>query len=124
MIKHSDGGHPLLREVQEELTRQYPYLKIETQAIPIPGIRRTVERPISPDKTSGDKDTRDWLKADLGIYDSTTVRELEDMIAARFGVTAQVFRRSGKFWIETQMTRSWSLKQQNDLGRDLSTGFR
>ena len=124
MIKHSNGGHHILREVQEEFTRRYPYLKIESQAIPIPGLRRTASGPVFQGKSSDREASDDWLREELGISDTTTVEEVEDAITGLFGVAVQVFRRGGKFWIETRMTRNWSLKQQNDLGRDLSTGLR
>ncbi len=123
MIKHSKDGHPILREVQEEFTRSYPYLKIETPAIQISGLRRTSVYPVLPEKGSGDETTGDWLKQELGLSDTMTVQELEEAIAALFGVSVQVFRRSGKFWIETRMTRAWTLKQQNDHGRALATGL-
>jgi len=122
MIKHSNGGHPLLREVQEEITRRYPYLKIEMPVIQIPGMRRTADSPIFPEKASGDESTGDWLDHQLRLSDTMTVQELEEAIAALFGVSVQVFRRSGKFWIETRMTRAWTLKQQNDHGRALDGG--
>lgn len=123
MIKHSNGGHPLLREVQEELTRRYPYLKIETPVIQIPGLRRTADVPVFPKKASGDESIGDWLDQKLRLSDTMTVQELEEAIAALFGVSVQVFRRSGKFWIETRMTRAWTLKQQDDHGRALTSGL-
>jgi hypothetical protein len=122
MMKHLDGKLPLLREVQEELTRRYPYLKVQTPAIQIPGLRRTLDSSASPERVSGDEATGNWLDQELGLSNAMTVQELEEAIAAWFGVSVQVFRRSGKFWIETRMTRSWTLKQQNDHGRFLATG--
>ncbi len=127
MIKHSDGRRHQLGEVREEFTRRYSYLKIETQPIGAKGMRRTADSRVLPEKVSDDnsddKPTDDWLKQELGISDTMTVRELEDAVAERFGVQVQVFRRSGKFWIETRMTRDWTLKQQDDQGRDLAAGL-
>lgn len=122
MIKHSNEGPPLLREVKEEFTRRYPYLKIESPGIQRPGLRRTADGSVLPVKAAGDGVSGDWLEQELRISDTMTVRELEDAIVALLGVGVQVFRRSGKFWIETRMTRHWTLKQQNDQGRDLSRG--
>jgi hypothetical protein len=123
MIKHPDGRHPLFREVQEELTRRYPYLKIETPTVQIPGMRRTTDGQASPEKASGDVAAGDWLDQKLGLSDTMTVQELEEGIIALFGVSVQVFRRSGKFWIETRMTRAWTLKRQDDHGRALTSGL-
>ncbi|HLI93920.1 MAG TPA: hypothetical protein VKU83_09930, partial [Puia sp.] len=57
----------------------------------------------------------------IGISDSMTVQDLEQAMAAYFNAPVLVCRKSGRNWIETRMTRRWTLKQQNDLGRDLST---
>ena len=124
MIKHSNDGHPPLREVQEELTLRYPYLKIETPVIQIPGLRRTAVSPVFSEKAPSDKATDDWLKQELGLSDTMTVQDLEGAIAALFGVSMQVFRRHGKFWIETRMTREWTLKHQNDHGLALDAGVK
>jgi hypothetical protein len=37
-----------------------------------------------------------------------------------FNLSVQVFRKSAGTWIETSVTDDWTLKQQNDEGKDLS----
>jgi hypothetical protein len=54
------------------------------------------------------------------LSDATTVRELEAIFKARFGLNAQVLRKSGNLWMEVSMTRNWSLGQQNEHGREIS----
>ncbi|MEI9910895.1 MAG: hypothetical protein WDO71_15215 [Bacteroidota bacterium] len=49
-----------------------------------------------------------------------TVGQLEDIFQKQFGLQVQVSRRSGTLWLETTMTDNWTLKQQNDHGRELS----
>ena len=48
------------------------------------------------------------------------VSELENQFAEKFKLSAQIFRKSGKIWIETTFTDSWSLKKQNQEGMELS----
>jgi len=38
----------------------------------------------------------------------------------RFGLAAQVFRKSGRVWLETIRTDNWTLNDQNKHGRELS----
>jgi hypothetical protein len=64
----------------------------------------------------------DIRKDDLLIEDSMSVAELEKAFKDKFGLLTQVFRRSGNIWLETTITDRWSLKQQNDLGREITTG--
>jgi len=50
-----------------------------------------------------------------------TVAELEKMITEKYGMNVQVVRRSGNIWLETTMTDDWTLQQQNDHGREITT---
>jgi len=50
------------------------------------------------------------------------VIDLEKMFKNRFNLSAQVFRKSGNLWLETTMTDNWTLLQQNNHGREISTG--
>jgi hypothetical protein len=52
-----------------------------------------------------------------------TVSELESLLLQLFGLPVQVYRKSGNFWMETRMTRDWTLKQQNEHGKDIASGF-
>lgn len=59
-------------------------------------------------------------EGDLSVFDSMTVGQLEKSFLEKFGMLVQVSRKSGSVWLETTMTDSWTLKQQNDHGRELS----
>ena len=52
-----------------------------------------------------------------------SVTELETMFRENFGLYVQVFRRSGKLWLETTATDSWTLTVQNDQGKELSDSY-
>ncbi len=55
-----------------------------------------------------------FLKEDMKVC------ELEDLFKNHFGLNVQVFRKSGRSWIETTLTDDWTLLQQNEEGRELS----
>jgi len=57
---------------------------------------------------------------ELELNDEMTVGELENSFLEKFWLNVQVSRRSGNLWLETTMTDKWTLKQQNDHGRELS----
>jgi hypothetical protein len=59
-------------------------------------------------------------EGELLIFDSMTVGQLEKAFLEKFGMLVQVSRKSGSVWLETTMTDRWTLKQQNDHGRELS----
>ena len=56
----------------------------------------------------------------LVMNEQMAVNELEEQFVSKFGLSAQVFRKSGNVWLETSATDSWSLRQQNDEGAELS----
>ena len=55
----------------------------------------------------------------IAVDEDTTVTELESLFKEHFDLNVQVFRKSGKSWIETTVTDKWTLKKQNDQGREL-----
>lgn len=57
---------------------------------------------------------------DVTFDENTTVNELEDLFKEKFGLNVQVFRKSGTSWIETTVTDNWTLKKQNEQGKELS----
>jgi hypothetical protein len=57
----------------------------------------------------------------LKLNERMTVGELEKLFREQFGANVQVSRKSGTIWLETTMTDGWTLGQQNEHGRELST---
>ena len=58
---------------------------------------------------------------EIVINEEMRVKELENMFQQKFAISAQVFRKSGNLWLETTMTDNWTLQQQNNHGREIST---
>ncbi len=59
----------------------------------------------------------------IEFHDTTSVQDLEQLIWDAFGLSVQVFRKSGNLWLETTVTDQWSLAYQNEQGRELSAHF-
>jgi len=57
----------------------------------------------------------------IEIAEKMKVKELEKIFKDQFNLAMQVFRKSGNIWLETTMTDDWTLQQQNDHGREIST---
>lgn len=115
MRSHVD--RQFVREVEKEFNRNYPFLKIEFA-------KNGGGQPGTPAFEGPDEDilqarAKHLLANDLQMNDGMKVSELEAALQTVFGYPVQVLRKSGNFWIGTRMTRDWSLKQQNDHGREL-----
>ncbi|MBP6417305.1 MAG: hypothetical protein KA330_12680 [Chitinophagaceae bacterium] len=112
----------LISDIQKEFNKAFPFLKIEffnnksfsrtefsAQQI-IAANRRIV-------------DTQLAIKdGDIQINEEMKVIELEKLFKDKFKLAVQVFRKSGNLWLETTMTDNWTLAQQNNHGREISTG--
>jgi hypothetical protein len=48
------------------------------------------------------------------------VIELEAMFTNYYALKTQVFRKSGKIWLETTVTDAWTLEEQNSQGETIT----
>src|SRR5215212_4998684 len=104
-----------IADVQREFNSAYPFLKIEFYKNIEQGFSRRQLNHSSTIQSAGVKH-----EGHLEIMDSMTVGQLENTFKNRFGLNAQVSRKSGILWLETTISDAWTLKQQNDHGRELS----
>jgi hypothetical protein len=106
--------------VQADFNRFFPYLKIEFFKAPHQ-IGEGSAKNLLYDNTRYLKDCRvRHNQGEIELKDSMTVNELEEVFLHQFGLSAQVFRKSGNVWLETSATDNWTLRQQNDEGAELS----
>ncbi len=105
--------------IQEEFNRAFPYLKIEFFKH---GHRSGEGSPLD-DMIPADTNIGSWRtkhgEADFHIDGNMTVEQVEKAMEEKFGIAAQIFRLSGKVWLETTVTDSWTLAEQNDTGKEM-----
>jgi glycerol-3-phosphate O-acyltransferase len=115
-------GERLISEVQRDFTNTYPYLKIEFfRNGSIQQHQCTAQQKLAQHFKLKDSWNYKKDKGTLHVRDSMTVQELENAFMDEFGLTAQVFRKSGNIWLETTITDNWTLKQQSDHGKEISS---
>jgi hypothetical protein len=123
IMQLSIQGERLIADVQLDFTNAYPFLKIEFFRN---GLKRQTRyhANLKIGNHARLKDAWNWKKdsGQVSLGDSITVLELEEALMDEFGLSVQVFRKSGNVWLETTMTDNWTLKQQNDHGREISRG--
>ena len=112
----------LISEIQKEFNDQFPFLKIEFFRSTTPRLSKwNAANRISPTLEIS-KCQLQKKEGELHFLDETKVEELENVFQKEFNLNVQVFRRSGNIWLETTMTDKWTLKQQNDHGREITIG--
>lgn len=121
MKKITIGGNKQIAALQQEFNEAFPYLKIEffnrEHARKGGSARQDM---LSPDTVLGQLQ-KVRAKGSILLKDSMTVSELEELFKDHFGLSVQVFRKSGRSWIETTVTDDWTLKDQNAEGQELSS---
>lgn len=104
-------------EIKQVFNSQFPYLKIEFFKKKHKVIQGSLKKDVITD---------DFIiqssKSDNAIMfgEDTLVSDLENQFQENLKLSAQIFRKSGKTWLETTFTDSWSLKKQNQEGMELS----
>lgn len=120
-MKIAINDHRKIFAIQEEFNNLFPYLKLEFFAKPHtkggPSPKTFIKH---SSETLGECRTT-HESGDLSINPEMTVSDLEQRFADAYGLSVQVFRKSGKSWLETTVTDSWTLEEQNKQGEDLSS---
>lgn len=107
-----------ISDIQKLFEKEFPYLKIEffTQK------HQSYEG--SPKSQMVDKNTLISKLTDksgqIEIHENMTVNEVEKLFEDMFGLHVQVFRKSGRTYLETSVTDNWTLKKQNEVGKEIS----
>jgi hypothetical protein len=110
-----------IREIQEEFNQLFPYLKLEFfSKLHKPGAPSSRKQMKVNTKTIGECRTVN-KKGSLKITPEMTVNQLEQNFAKNYGLSVQIFRKSGKIWLETTATDGWTLQEQNTQGEELSS---
>lgn len=105
--------------VQKEFADAFPYLRLEFFAKPHMFGAGSARRDMLDHKTKL-KECRLKAEGNMIIRPEMTVSDLEKHFKEKYRLFVQVFRRSGKLWLETTATDKWTLKYQNEQGQELS----
>lgn len=121
-MKIDINDHRKLFAIQEDFSGMFPYLKLEFFSKPHKAGGASPKKLIKePSKTIGECRVI-HNKGTITITPQMTVEELEQSFGDVYGLSVQVFRKSGKVWLETTVTDSWTLEKQNNQGANLSSG--
>ena len=106
--------------VQQEFSGLFPYLRIEFHAKPEKKGGIASKKMISASSKTIGECRVIHKKGTITITPNLTVAELEEHFRDVFGLTITIYRRSGKTWLRTSLTSSWTLGEQNRMGEELS----
>jgi hypothetical protein len=107
-----------INDVREEFNNAYPFLSIDFYKHELKSAGLFVRQRLN--KTTSLVNAGIRHEGEIDIIETMTVRQLEQSFKDEFGLEIQISRKSGNVWLETTISDEWTLKQQNDHGRELS----
>lgn len=120
IMKIHFSNNRLVSDIQGEFNTAFPYLKIEFLKQTGLRIKANYSKNIVVPETKLSAIKEIQADADIEFDENITVSDFENKIYELFGINIQVFRRSGNIWLETTMTDNWTLKMQNEHGREIT----
>lgn len=110
----------LVSDIQEQFNEEFPFLDLvffrkgtasrsDKKSKLVPGNWKIADIQLKP------------IEGIMDINGALKVKELEQRLKDEFTLSTEVLRKSGNLWLETTMTDNWTLDQQNNHGREIST---
>ncbi|MGZ3862180.1 MAG: hypothetical protein ACXVPN_11700 [Bacteroidia bacterium] len=109
-----------IASLQKEFNETFPFLKLEFFHKRHNAMQGSYKKDILSTDITLKQCRKKRTEGTIILKENMKVKELEHIFEENFGLFAQVFRKMGKSWIETTVTDDWTLKQQNDEGKELS----
>jgi hypothetical protein len=106
--------------IQEEFNRAFPYLKLEFFSEPHKVNGASSKKLMKHNSRTLNECRTVRKEGNITITPAMTVTDLEQCFNSMYGLSVQVFRKSGRVWLETTVTDGWTLQEQNLQGEELS----
>lgn len=119
-MKIAINDHRKIFAIQEEFNTTFPYLKLEFFSKPHKLGGASPKALVKHNSVTLGECRTVHHKGDITIVPDMTVFDLEQNFGDVYGLGVQVFRKSGKSWLETTVTDNWTLAEQNKQGEELS----
>jgi hypothetical protein len=107
-----------ISDVQKQFNSIFPYLKIQLFKKPHLNSQGSPKNEMINESILLSQ--LNHTDGNIEIDGEMTVQELESLFNNLFNLNIQVFRKSGKSWLETTITDNWTLNKQNEEGEELS----
>jgi hypothetical protein len=111
----------LISNIQHSFREVYPYLKLQFYKNPHPeGQASSRAEQLDPALPIAEV-TMFHTGGGIDINPERTVAEVEADFFSKLGLCVQVTRQAGDIWLTTTDTDHWTLREQNEKGREHST---
>lgn len=104
-----------VKEIKEEFSTRYPFLKIEFFRKMDEGENKDVDPSTQLIEISGI-----LREGAIDIKSTDTVKEVERKFEKQYGLPVHIFRKQTDVWMDTTITDDLTLQEQNTWGREAS----
>lgn len=115
------SGSKKISAIQKEFNDEFPFLKIEFFNHAHKTHRGSPKKDIINSGLTLKQSGKKASNGEIVLKENMKVSELEELFQSLFGLSVQIFRKSGRSWIETTVTDDWTLARQNEEGKELSS---
>lgn len=112
-----------IAELQGEFNKAFPYLKIEFYSAPYEAKKLQPQSKLIRHDQTLQFCRKGGAEGALQLKPNESVAIFEKELWDQFSLSVQVFRKSGSLWIETSLTDSWTLMQQNLEGEQMTSAM-
>lgn len=102
-----------LIEIQKEFQKRFPYLKIEFYNKTHGQGEASAKEDVINTENTIEMVQKTKKEGVFKIQGLMTVTSLESAFEENYGLSVQVFRKSGNIWLQTTTTDHWTLAEQN-----------
>lgn len=107
-----------LSEIKKAFSDKFPHLKIEFFSDEHRVGEANSRKAMYDDSLTLREIRKNHTSGELSIDGHQKTSTFEGNFHDHFGVTVQVFRRSGNIWLQTTTTDDWSLTHQENTGKE------
>jgi hypothetical protein len=107
-----------LGAVKEEFQAKFPHLKLEFYDHSHKEGEGSPERYLLDDAQTIGEARKTKKEGGLSINANQKTNTLENRFKEHYGLNVQVFRKSGKLWMQTTSTDEWTLSHQEEVGKN------
>jgi hypothetical protein len=118
MNKLSISDSQKLKEIKDAFSAKFPHLKIEFFADEHKVGEANSRKAMYDDSLTLKSIRKNHMAGELSIDGHQKTSTFENNFHDHFGVTIQVYRKSGNIWIQTTTTDDWSLTHQENTGKE------
>lgn len=101
-----------IKNIKDEFSKKFPYLKLEFYSKEHEEGEGSKSRDVLDENLTLKAVRVNHAEGDLSIDGHLKVSTLENNFKEKYGVNVQVFRKSGKIYLQTTTTDGWTLAEQ------------